>query len=248
MKAIIIAAGYGKRLGRYTKETPKALVKINGVSILDRQAELLKTIKIKKILVVIGPNKSKFANKNFNYIKDDFFEKHEQLGSLMEARNQFDDELLILFSDILFDQKILLDINNMKCDIGIGVDLNWEKGYDGRTNHPISQADLVEIKNKEIIKIQKNLNPNVNSTMGEFIGIIKLSKKGAIKFLEHYENLEKNHKGKFQNANSLDKAYLTDIISDLIENHYNITPILVNGNWCEIDTPQDLERAEKLFS
>jgi len=84
--------------------------------------------------------------------------------------------------------------------------------------------------------------------MGEFIGIIKLSKKGATKFLEHYENLEKNHKGKFQNADSLDKAYLTDIMSDLIENHYKITPILVNGNWCEIDTPQDLARAEKLFS
>jgi len=248
MKVIIIAAGYGKRLGKYTKETPKALVKINGISILDRQIKLLKKEKISKVFIVIGPNKSKFTNKNFNYIEDNYFEKHEQLGSLMEARNHFDDDLIILFSDILFDQKILSQINNIECGIGIGIDLNWEKGYENRTDHPISQADLVEIKNEKIIKIQKNLNLNTNYTVGEFIGIIKLSKQRAKEFLTYYENLEKNHIGKFQTADSLNKAYLTDILLDLIEKKYNITPIIVNGTWCEIDTPQDLERAEKYFN
>jgi len=247
LKIIIIAAGYGKRLGKYSKETPKALVKINGISILDRQAQLLKTIKFKKIVVVIGPNKSKFTNKNFHYVEDRFFKKHEQLGSLMEAKEHFDDDLLILFSDVLFDQKILSKINNTECDIGISIDLDWKKGYDARTEHPISQADLVMIKNDNIIKIQKNLNANNNSIIGEFMGIIKLSKIGAKIFLEHYKNLEKTHKGKFQNANSLDKAYLTDMVSDLIQNNHNVIPIIVNGNWCEIDTTQDLEHAEKTF-
>jgi len=247
MKAIIIAAGYGKRLGKYTEETPKALVKINEISILDRQVRLLEKEKISKIVVVIGPNKSKFTNKNFDYVEDNHFEKHEQLGSLMEARNHFNDDLIILFSDILFDQKIISEINNIKCEIGIGVDLDWKKGYDGRTEHPISQADLVEIANNKIIKIQKNLNLNTNSTIGEFIGIIKLSKKYAKKFLNYYENLEKNHIGKFQTANSLDKAYLTDILLDLVKKKYDITPIIINGTWCEIDTPQDLEYAKKLF-
>ena len=248
MKVIIIAAGYGKRLGKYTKETPKALVKINGMSILDRQIQLLEKEKISKVFTVIGPNKSKFTNKNFDYIEDNYFERHEQLGSLMEARNHFNDDLIILFSDVLFDQKIISQITNIECGIGIGIDLNWKKGYEGRTEHPISQADLVEIKNQKIIKIQKNLNLNTNNIVGEFIGIIKLSKQSAKEFLNYYENLEKNHIGKFQTANSLNKAYLTDILLDLIDKKYNIMPIMVNGTWCEIDTPQDLERARKLFS
>ncbi len=247
MKIIILAAGYGKRLGKYTKETPKSLVEINGISILDRQVQLLNSIKFKEIVIVIGPNKSKFTNQNFHYVEDHFFEKHEQLGSLMEAKDYFDDDLLILFSDILFDQEILSKINNTECDIGIGVDLDWKKGYNERTEHPMSQADLVMLKNDNIIKIQKNLNSNDDFTIGEFMGIIKLSKKGANIFLKYYKNLKKSHIGKFQNAKSLDEAYLTDLLSDLIQNNYNVQPILVNGKWCEIDTSQDLELAEKLF-
>ncbi len=55
MKVIIIAAGDGSRLGVQTKELPKALVDINGQSILDRQTELLQGFGLKEIIVVTGP-------------------------------------------------------------------------------------------------------------------------------------------------------------------------------------------------
>lgn len=247
MKAIIIAAGYGSRLDNHTKEIPKVLIDINGKSILDRQSELLEDNGIKKIIVVIGPNKTKFRNQKLQYVEDSFFQEHEQLGSLMEARNYFDEELLILFSDILFDQKVLFKILNSDCDIGISLDLDWKKGYDGRTEHPMSEADLALVENNKIVKIQKNLISNFNSKIGEFIGIIKLSSVGAKNFVKHFENLENSHEGKFHNADSLNKAYLTDMIQDLIQNGEAITPIFVDGKWCEIDTPQDLERAKCMF-
>lgn len=247
MKIIIIAAGFGKRLGKYTENTPKSLVEVNGISILDRQVSSLNKINSNEIIIVIGPNKSKFTNKNFHYVEDCFFDEHEQLGSLMQAKDHFDDELLVLFSDVLFDEKIISNVNNIKCDIGLVIDLNWRKNYEARTDHPVSQADLVEIIDNKITKIQKNLDPNVNSTVGEFIGMIKFSSKGAKEFLKFYQNLEKNHIGKFQTADSFKKAYLTDIFSDMIEKHHNVTPIFVDGTWCEIDTPQDLKQAEKYF-
>ena len=100
MKVIIIAAGYGSRLGIQTKELPKALVDINGKSILERQSELLQAFGVKEIIVVTGPNKDKFTNQNLLYIEDRLYHEHEQLGSLMEAHAHFDDELLILFSDL----------------------------------------------------------------------------------------------------------------------------------------------------
>tara|TARA_B110000438_G_scaffold61064_1_gene61310 strand:- start:1170 stop:1904 length:735 start_codon:yes stop_codon:yes gene_type:complete len=244
MKAIIIAAGHGTRLGDYTKKTPKALVDINGKSILQRQTELLQANGITEIIVVTGPNQEKFLDKKLKYVKDDFYEDHEQLGSLMEAQNFFNTELLILFSDVLFDNQILSKIINSKEDFNIAIDLNWERKYIGRTEHPISQADLVLIQNNLVFKIKKNLIPKDNSKIGEFIGIIKLSLKGAEKFVNHYKNL-KNSMDKIE---LVKKWYLTNMLQDLIDNDNLISPITIEGNWCEVDTVQDLEHAKKLFT
>jgi dTDP-glucose pyrophosphorylase len=47
---------------------------------------------------------------------------------------------------------------------------------------------------------------------------------------------------------SLKKAYITDLIQEFINSKTVVTPILISGKWCEIDTIQDLERAQKMFS
>ena len=62
-----------------------------------------------------------------------------------------------------------------------------------------------------------------------------------------YSELEMSHKGKFHNALSLEKAYLTDMLQELIDSGIRISPIYTSGKWCEIDTPQDLDIARKIF-
>ena len=44
-----------------------------------------------------------------------------------------------------------------------------------------------------------------------------------------------------------EKAYLTDLFQELINSGIDISPIYIDGEWCEIDTPQDLEKARKIF-
>jgi len=248
MKAIIIAAGYGSRLGNHTKKIPKALIDVNGKSILKRQTELLQANGITEIIVVTGPNQEKFLDKKLKYVKDNFYKNHDQLGSLMEARNFFNSELLILFSDVLFDNQILSKIINSNEEFNIAIDLNWKKKYTGRTEHPISQADLVLIQNNLVFKIKKNLIPENNSKIGEFVGIIKLSLKGAEKFVNHYENLENSMNEKMDQIKPIKKWYLTNMLQNLIDDDNSIFPIIIEGDWCEIDTVQDLEYAKKLFS
>ena len=244
MKAVIIAAGYGTRLGNLTKKIPKSLIDVNGKSILKRQMELLQSNGVTEIIIVTGPNHEKFLEKKLELVKDNFYENHEQLGSLMEARNFFNDELLILFSDVLFDNQVISKIINSENNFNIAVDSDWRKKYIGRTEHPISQADLVLIKNNLVFKIMKNLTPLNNFKISEFIGIIKLSQKASKKFLNHYTNLEKSE----NKTEIIKKWYLTNMLQDLIDNNNIINPVEIDGNWCEIDTVQDLERARKLFS
>ena len=125
--------------------------------------------------------------------------------------------------------------------------MNWEENYVGRTEHPKSEAENVELdNNEEIIKIKKNIQ-NTKNNVGEFLGIIKFRNNGTELFVKKYEELIKKNSGLFHEAPSILKAYVTDMIQELIDSNIKIEPILISGKWCEIDTMQDLKNAEKIF-
>ena len=248
MKAIILSAGYGSRLGNLTKELPKSLVDINGKSIIKRQIETFRNNGIKDIIVIVGPNKDKFQLKDIEYVVDKNFHEHEQLGSLMVANKYFQNDIVISFGDVIADDNIMKQMVESTYDIGVAIDLKWEKNYENRTQHTKSEADLALIKSNKLTKIKKNLDSVENHQLGEFLGIIKLSSIGSNKFLNIFERLNSSHKGKFHDASSFQKAYLTDMIQELIDQGKEITPIFVHGRWCEIDTLQDLENARKKFN
>ena len=66
MKAIILAAGEGSRMGKLTQNIPKPLVKVNGKSIVERQLSILKQNKILDVIIITGPHNEKF---NFKKVK-----------------------------------------------------------------------------------------------------------------------------------------------------------------------------------
>ena len=245
MKAIILSAGYGSRLGDLTNELPKSLVDVNGKSIIQRQIETFRNNNVKEIIVIVGPNKDKFQLNDVEYVIDKNFHEHDQLGSLMTANKHFQNDVVISFGDVIVDNNIMKQIVESTYDIGLAIDLKWEKNYENRTQHPKSEADLALIKSNKLTKIKKNLNFIENYQLGEFLGIMKLSDIGSKRFLDVFERLNSSHEGKFHDAPSFQKAYLTDMLDELIQTNEVVNPIFVDGNWCEIDTTEDLERASE---
>jgi choline kinase len=247
MNAIIIAAGSGKRISEDVKDLPKSLLTVNGKPIIAYQIQALKQVGIKNIVVITGIHDEKFGIENVHYIKDHYYNEHDIMGSLMEAKDFLKNDVLVLYSDIIFELKILKQILDSKGDISIAIDMTWEKMYEGRTEHPKSEAENVQLnKAKKIIKIKKNIK-NENNDVGEFLGIVKFSPYGSGLFVKQYEELIKTHVGTFQQAPSVLKAYLTDMIQELIDSKIDVEPVIISGKWYEIDTAQDLERAQKIF-
>ena len=249
MRAIILAAGSGLRLGQHTKDIPKALLDLNGKSILERQISLLREHGVNEIFVVTGYKREKHILKDIEYIFNPRYSETEQLASMMVARTKIFDDVLVIFGDIIFDSQILQQILASNDDIAIAIDLDWEKSYNERPDNPKLLADKVLINQKKILQISaKETSLDIkNQGVGEFLGIIKLSGNGSKIIIKKYEELEKSHVGRFHDANSLEKAKLVDILQELIDSKIEISPITIGGKWCEIDTPKDLERARKIF-
>ena len=249
MRAIILAAGSGLRLGQHTKDVPKALLDLNGKSILERQISLLREHGVNEIFVVIGYKREKHILKDIEYIFNPRYSETEQLASMMVARTKIFDDVLIIFGDIIFDSQILQQILASNDDIAIAIDLDWKKSYNERPDNPKSLADKVLINQKKIVRISaKEISSDIeNQVVGEFLGVIKLSANGSRIIIKKYEELEKSYVGKFHDADSFEKAKLVDILQELIDSKIEIYPITITGKWCEIDTPEDLERARKIF-
>ena len=73
MSAIILNAGSATRLGSMTKTLPKALLKINENSILEIQIKNFQEFGLSEFVVIVGPNKEKFSQKNINLVVDTEF-------------------------------------------------------------------------------------------------------------------------------------------------------------------------------
>ena len=258
MKAIIVAAGTGSRLGELAKDTPKSLLDVNGQSILERQISVFKKLGISDITVIIGPHAEKFTFKNISFIQDKNYLEHDILSSLMLAHSIMYDDVIVSYGDVIFDEHVLQPLINFKGSIGLCIDFNWEKNYDGRKLRLKQEATTVQIKNnmctkivdgRELAKskIKGDLKYSNYERLGEFVGLMRLSKHGSTIFIKRYEELINSHIGSFHDAPSISQAYFTDMLQELIDSGVEILPIPVQGKWCEIDTIEDLKRAGDMF-
>ena len=260
MKVIIVAAGAGSRLSELTKDTPKSLLDVNGKSILERQISVFKKLGISDITVIIGPHAEKFTFKNISFIQDKNYLEHDILSSLMLARSIMHDDIIISYGDVIFDEQVLQSLINFKDSIGLGIDLNWEKNYDEKGQELKQEASTVQIKNnictkivdgrelsKSKIKDDSKPSEHKKQELGEFVGLMRLSKHGSTIFIKRYEELINSHTGAFHEAISISQAYFSDMLQELVDNHIEILPISVQGKWCEIDTIEDLKRAKDMF-
>jgi len=244
MKAIIIAAGMSSRLMELTDDKPKCMLDIGGKTILQQQIETFNKCGIDEIIVIRGYKKEVINYTGIKYIYNQNYRRNNILESLMYAESDMDGDFIATYSDILFRSSVVEKLLESKADISIVVDTGWKSRYKNRFQHPMEEAEKVRVSNKKVVEIGKVINPN--EAYGEFIGLAKFTNTGA-------EILRKNHKRvvrqfgdtQFHAAPSIEKAYLTDMLQELIDKGYTVSTVGIKGQWMEIDTLEDINKARK---
>ena len=243
-KALIIAAGLGSRLKKHTENLPKCMLDFGGKTLLQRQLESYKQNGIKDISLVRGYKKEKINYKDIKYFENKDYKNNNILNSIFYAEKIINGNIIIAYSDILFDSSVVKRLLNSDHDISVVVDIDWRGYYVGRKDHPISEAENVIFNsNNEVEKIGK-INKGNQEVHGEFIGMIKLSDHGTKIFKENFHRLKKIYWNKpFQRAKVFQKAYLTDFIQELVDIGIKVHCVIIESGWKEIDTVEDYKKA-----
>jgi choline kinase/DNA-binding XRE family transcriptional regulator len=243
-KALIIAAGLGSRLKKHTENLPKCMLDFGGMTLLQRQLEAYKKNSIQDISVVRGYKKEKINYKGIKYFENTDFRNNNILNSIFYAENFINGNIIISYSDILFDSTVVKRALQSNHDISVVVDIDWRGYYVGRKDHPVSEAENVIFNsNNEVEKIGK-INTGKEEVHGEFIGMIKLSNRGTEIFKEHFHRLKQIYWNKpFQRAKIFQKAYLTDFIQELVDIGVKVHCVIIESGWKEIDTVEDYQKA-----
>ncbi len=242
MKAIILAAGQGKRLRPLTDTRPKCLVELAGRTLLDRQIEVLKRCGIKDIVIIGGWCADQLKDKGTRFYTNPDFDNSNMVETLFCAAKEFDgtDDMLICYSDIVYEPTIINAILQAADDISTTVDKHWQALWDFRMENALSDAETMKLDSKGFI-IELGKKPkSLSDIEGQYMGITRVSKQAQPRFLEAYCNLP----AVLDTGKARKDIFMTDFLQHIIDNVNPIKAVLVTGGWLEVDTLEDITRYE----
>jgi choline kinase len=215
------------------------MVEILGSSLIVHQLNTLKKFNFEEIIVVGGY----LCDKLFEHI-DKFnvrkivnyeYESSNMIYSLYLALSEIDknDDIIVLYSDILYNSNIINKLINDKSNFSTVVDSIWEELWKMRMDNPLEDAESLKLdKEMNIIDIG-NKECNITDIMGQYIGISKFSSQNIEYIYELMNDLKCRDVSYFMNM------YMTDFLQMLI-NHVNLHACIISGGWFEIDTLNDI--------
>jgi L-glutamine-phosphate cytidylyltransferase len=248
MKAVIIGAGRGSRLGPKTEAIPKTLVEVMGRPMLDWILEALTESGIRRRDVVFICGYAEEAVRarypEFTYVRNTGWADNNILLSLMTARSHLEGGFLSTYADIVYEGDIVKELVASEHALTLGCDVRWRRRYVDRSQHPETDAEKLRAEGSRVVELSRRI-PSDQAT-GEFIGVMKASAGGAAELLAAFDEAQAAHAGTvWREGRTFEKAYLLDLLQDMVERGSEMHRVDTEGGYMELDTLEDLAAAEK---
>jgi len=251
LKAIILAAGEGKRLRPLTNSKPKCMIELFGKSLLEHNIQLLRNCGITDISIVTGYLPKSISISDVSYFHNPNFINTNMVETLFCAREKLDNSVIISYADIIYEKKVLESLINSKNDISIIFDKQWERYWKIRFDNPLDDAESLIFDNENfIINIGQKVK-DLLKIQGQYIGLMKFQNSGIKNLIEFYDKSKKISIGGTNPLNTtlpFEKSYMTDLLQGLIDDGFKIRGIPIENGWLEVDSFHDYEIYKKMYS
>lgn len=228
-RAIIMAAGKGKRMNPITLHTPKPLVEVNGKRMIDTVIDALHENDIQEIYIVVGYLKEQFKilldkYPNLRFIENPYYDKCNNISSLYMARDYIEDSIILDGDQIIFNPSILNPLFNKS-----GYNCIW-------TDEPTNEW-VLELKNESVISCSRT-----GAEKGwQLYSISRWTKDDGKKLKRHLEIEFKNSKNH--------QIYWDDVALFCYPNDYDLgIKIMKSSDIIEVDSIQELVAIDNSYS
>tara|TARA_B100000401_G_scaffold434547_1_gene374852 strand:- start:494 stop:1219 length:726 start_codon:yes stop_codon:yes gene_type:complete len=240
MRIVFLAAGKSNRIYKKIKKN-KCLLTVNNKPIIKTLINEAKNANIKKFTIVLGFNakflRKKLKNlKNIDFLLNKKFETTEMLYSMILAIKKYNSDLIISYSDILFDKQILIKLlKSKKNNIMIPILRNWKKVWKIRNKDPLEDGETLLLDNKKNLKSIGEKIKQLKDIKYQYMGIIFIPKFQRKKVLSAYQKINKNK-----------KMHASNFLSYLLKKNFIINTIVENSKWYEFDDYEDYLNYKKI--
>jgi choline kinase len=229
--ALLLAAGTGSRLAPLTDSTPKCLVTVNEISILERLVSSLQSHNFNRLVIVIGHQGESIRDylgtrkggMDITYITSPLYKTTNNIYSLWLAREVINEPFLLIESDLVFDTEMLTDMLSPD-RIAVAKIEPWMNGTTVTVNE---HMEIDAFHSGTVSEEEQFKTVNIYSLSSRTWRLVKQR-------LNHYI------------SNNLVNDYYETVFADMVrEGCLSFTPVFFDTNsWYEIDTITDLRAAE----
>jgi L-glutamine-phosphate cytidylyltransferase len=236
MKAIILSAGQGSRLGHLVDDKPKCLIDFNGRSLLDRQLDTLEANGVHDAVVVTGFHDElvseaiarRSGGPKVRTIYNPFYKVADNTGSLFMAREELSGDCLVWNGDTLVSRALMRRVvaNDRS---GICVTIDRKDSYDEDDMKVVEEGGRLKAIGKRLPMASVN---------AESIGLLAFRSGGAEQFREAIDRAMRTPEGT--------TIWYLRVIHQLARSADVWTFDIEGEEWGEVDFPADVEDAGEL--
>jgi len=234
MKAIILAAGRGSRMGSLTEDIPKCLAKLKEKPLIEWQIDALKKAGIEEIGIVTGYKRELLAGYGLKEFHNSRWASTQMVSSLECASEWLHaSKCIVSYSDIFYRPQAVSLLMESNAEIAITYDPNWQTLWENRFSDPLEDAETFRL-NKENAVMEIGSKPrNLEEVEGQYMGLLYFTPKSWRELMNIRSKLSQNHS---------DKMHMTSALQKIIDNENLILKgIPYSDEWGEVDNSSDLE-------
>ncbi len=244
MQALMLAAGMGKRLGAYTNNQTKCMVKVGGKTLLEHAADALRQAGVKKFVLVVGYAgdkliefaREKLSDFELEFVVNNDYATTNNIYSLYMAREQLmADDTIMLESDLIYEPRLIKAMVDSP-DPNLVAVAKYEHWMDGTVTLVGEDGTIQEFIEK------KNFSYDSVEQYYKTVNVYKFSKdfsaRQYVPFLSAYIQ-----------AYGMNQYYEM-VLKALAHLHFAGLKAFEMGDikWYEIDDVQDLDIANTMFA
>ncbi len=237
--AIVLAASRGNELHELTHDKPKAMINIGGKTLLARLLDGLKKSGINKSTVIAGYKAEAIDIPGISKCINEDYDSGDELQSLICAQEKFNDDMLILYSDLLFREYILRDLIETEGEIVIAVDSALDNpNISGSPDYAYCSRDDDRspfMQDVTLTQVSSSDNADNKKPSGYWIGMMRVRKQGREWIDAAFDELK--------SSADFNELTLPDLLNHLIKQGKPVNVHYIDGHWLDVNSLDDIDRA-----